>query len=286
MALLDTLSGSSTINFAYSTGRQLRNAYAGSAFQAHKVVAGTNQDIGFVSQVVDTASLLTFCSGVNGTIRTMYDQTANGKNAVFSNGFTECPVVTAGALTNPINGLPVAGTGFLTLASAAFPSSNSLFMACAVACNRTISNSVDRYLVSYTATGQSGPFNNVLSCVPLYCGKKGGVAAFRNNVDLSYGNTIHGHGFQATSYWDGTNNAVRVNGLQKASVASSGTFGTGGAVGLLYDVGSTNTKIWVGEIAELIVGQIVAADMLLIEASQFAYWGVQSYAQLASIGTG
>jgi hypothetical protein len=74
--LLDTQSAF----VAYSTSRKLSSTYTGSAFRARKNSDGSQQDIGFVNNLVDTASLATFLAGTDGGIVTWYDQSGNGKN--------------------------------------------------------------------------------------------------------------------------------------------------------------------------------------------------------------
>jgi len=63
---------------AYSTSRRLNSSYTGSAFRVRKNSDGTQQDIGFVDNIVDTASLATFLAGTDGGIVTWYDQSGNG----------------------------------------------------------------------------------------------------------------------------------------------------------------------------------------------------------------
>lgn len=61
---------------AYSL-RKLRTAYTGSAIRVRRASDNTEQDIGFVNNVLDTASLTSFCSGTNGFVKTWYDQSGN-----------------------------------------------------------------------------------------------------------------------------------------------------------------------------------------------------------------
>jgi len=89
--LLDTYPGAAA---AYSL-RKLRTAYNGSAIRVRRSSDNTEQDIGFVNNELDTASLLTFCGVGNGFITTWYDQSGNIKNATQA---------TAGAQPQIING--------------------------------------------------------------------------------------------------------------------------------------------------------------------------------------
>jgi hypothetical protein len=63
---------------AYSVSRKLSSTYTGSAFRARKNSDGSQQDMGFVDNLVDTASLATFLAGTDGGIVTWYDQSGNG----------------------------------------------------------------------------------------------------------------------------------------------------------------------------------------------------------------
>ena len=64
---------------AYSL-RKLRNAYTGNAIRVRRASDNAEQNIGFVNNVLDTASLATFCSGTNGFVKTWFDQSGNGLN--------------------------------------------------------------------------------------------------------------------------------------------------------------------------------------------------------------
>jgi len=58
---------------AYSL-RKLRTAYTGSAVRVRRSSDNTEQDIGFVGNSLDTASLLSFVGANNGFVTTWYDQ--------------------------------------------------------------------------------------------------------------------------------------------------------------------------------------------------------------------
>lgn len=75
--LLDSYSGAAA---AYSL-RQLSSTYTGNAITVRRASDNTTQNIGFVNNELDTASLETFCSGTDGFVTTWYDQSGNGLNA-------------------------------------------------------------------------------------------------------------------------------------------------------------------------------------------------------------
>ena len=74
--LLDTYTGASA---AYSL-RLLRTAYTGNCIRVRRSSDNAEQDFAFVSNDLDTASLLTFCGVGNGFVTTWYDQSGNANN--------------------------------------------------------------------------------------------------------------------------------------------------------------------------------------------------------------
>jgi hypothetical protein len=74
--LLDQYSGAAA---AYSL-RKLRTAYTGNAIRVRRSNDNTEQDIGFVGNDLDTASLKTFVGANSGFVTTWYDQVGNIRN--------------------------------------------------------------------------------------------------------------------------------------------------------------------------------------------------------------
>jgi hypothetical protein len=92
--LLDTYTGAAA---AYSL-RQLRTAYTGAAIRVRRSSDNTEQDFGFVANVLDTASLLTFCGAGNGFVTTWYDQSGNSKNATQTTAINQPRIVNSGII--------------------------------------------------------------------------------------------------------------------------------------------------------------------------------------------
>jgi hypothetical protein len=99
--LLDTYSGAAA---AYSL-RRLRTAYTGDAIRVRRASDNTEQDIGFVSNELDTSALTTFCSGTDGFVETWYDQSGNGRNATQGAAANQPQIVSSGSVIN-INSKP------------------------------------------------------------------------------------------------------------------------------------------------------------------------------------
>ena len=72
--LLNDYSGAAA---AYSL-RLLDNTYTGNAIKVRRASDNSEQDIAFVNNELDTASLESFCSGTDGVVTTWYDQSGNG----------------------------------------------------------------------------------------------------------------------------------------------------------------------------------------------------------------
>jgi hypothetical protein len=125
---------------AYSL-RKLRAAYAGSAIRVRRLSDNTEQDIGFVSNVLDTASLLTFCSATDGFVVTWYSQIGTSSfNVSQSTALKQPKIVTSGSL-NVLNLLAslkftAASTMFL-LTSAGVSPQNGEYLICAVGSTST-----------------------------------------------------------------------------------------------------------------------------------------------------
>jgi hypothetical protein len=83
--------------------RKLRTAYSGSAIRVRRSSDNTEQDIGFISNNLDTASLLTFCGAGNGFVTTWYDQSTNGNNATQATAGNQ-PRIVNGGVVETVNG--------------------------------------------------------------------------------------------------------------------------------------------------------------------------------------
>lgn len=89
---------------AYSV-RKLRTAYSGAALRVRRSSDNAESDIGFVSNQLDTASLLSFVGAGNGFVTTWYDQSGNGENITQTTAAYQPRIVNAGVL-EIISGVP------------------------------------------------------------------------------------------------------------------------------------------------------------------------------------
>ena len=100
--LLDTYSSAAT---AYSL-RKLRSAYSGNCIRVRRSSDNTEQNIGFVSNVLDTTSLLSFVGAGDGFVTTWYDQSGNAVNATNAVASTQPQIVSSGSLVTIGGGFP------------------------------------------------------------------------------------------------------------------------------------------------------------------------------------
>ena len=102
VGLLNTYSGSS---IAYSL-RLLDSTYTGSAIRVRRSSDNAEQDIGFASNILDTASLLTFVGSGDGFVDTWYDQSGNAKDMTQATASKQGQIVASGVVLVD-GGLPV-----------------------------------------------------------------------------------------------------------------------------------------------------------------------------------
>ena len=98
---------------AYSCTRKLNSSYTGSAFRVKRSSDNTEQDIGFVDNLIDTSDLTSFVGAGNGTMVTWYDQSGAGAHLTGSNATgSDLPyVVTSGSLVTLGGKLAVSTNG-------------------------------------------------------------------------------------------------------------------------------------------------------------------------------
>ena len=96
---------------AYSL-RKLRTAYAGSAIKVRRSSDNAEQDINFVGNELDTASLLSFVGAGDGFVSVWYDQSGSGNNITQLTATSQSRIVIGGVLSvNPENSLPAVNVG-------------------------------------------------------------------------------------------------------------------------------------------------------------------------------
>lgn len=113
--LLDTYSGASA---GYSL-RKLSSTYSGSCIRVRRSSDNTEQDFGFVSNALDTTSLLTFVGAGNGFVTTWYDQSGLGRNAIQTTALSQPKIASTGIviLTNSKPAIDFSAFNYLQISS-------------------------------------------------------------------------------------------------------------------------------------------------------------------------
>jgi hypothetical protein len=105
--------------------RKLRTAYSGFCIRVASSASGNpTADIGFVSNVLDTAALLAFAGSNTCRVMTWYDQSGNGNNATQSTFADACIIVNAGTLVTDGGKAAITGNKFYLLNSNIVPNSD------------------------------------------------------------------------------------------------------------------------------------------------------------------
>lgn len=208
--LLDTYTGATA---AYSL-RKLRSAYSGNCIRVRRSSDNTEQDFGFVNNILDTSSLLTFCGAGNGFVTTWYDQSGNAYNATQSTAANQPQIVSSGAMltTNGKNSIKFDGSNdFLATTGTPFSATSNTLIAVSkqdsISAYRRLFNIgtyiSGRYLGSAIGTDDMlAVFNNaIFTC-------SGGVA-ITQNLSIMYN--------------AGTNGVLRNNGSQVNTVTATNT---------------------------------------------------------------
>ena len=89
--------------------RRLRDAYSGSCMRVVRASDGAEQDIGFVSNEINTAAIASFCSGTTGYVGIWYDQSGSGYNAKgrdYGVNLDSLPIIYESSAVVTMNGKP------------------------------------------------------------------------------------------------------------------------------------------------------------------------------------
>lgn len=166
--------------------RKLYDAYSGNAIQVRRSSDNTTQNIGFVGNDLDTASLLSFVGAGNGFVRTIYDQYGS-LNFTQTTNASQPQIVNAGSLYLE-GGRPsirMTATTFMSIpASTAlfnFIHNGGLFAIFAVFKKDNVGGDPNSaLLVNVTTTTQSGIYiaiNNNTSRLQIYRSVAGVIGA-------------------------------------------------------------------------------------------------------------
>ena len=102
----------------YSVVRKLDGEYTGSAYRVRRTPDNLEQDIGFSGDLVDTASLSSFCGANDGFITTWYDQSGNGHNLTQTTAVLQPFVYETGSVATISSSVDIPAINFQNYSSA------------------------------------------------------------------------------------------------------------------------------------------------------------------------
>lgn len=225
VGLLDTYPGAGV---AYSV-RQLSSTYTSNCIEVRRSSDNATQNIGFVNNALDTASLLSFCGAGNGFVKTWYDQSGNALNATQTTNASQLQIVNGGSVITQ-NSIPtISGSAptFMNF-SPNISQPNTVFFAAKSNgdSSKHFYDTTPRQLVGYS----------------------GGFISYAGSV-LSYGSTPTT--FQLVSaLFSGSNSTLQSNNATTVS-GSTGTAAMTGTCMLMAGDGTNNGII--GVMSEFIV---------------------------------
>jgi hypothetical protein len=251
---------------AYSL-RKLRAAYSGPAIEARKTVGGETfvQDIGFVGNELDTASLLTFADGGDVFVAKWYDQSGGGNNDVAQVSESAQPqIVSNGVVVTTSGNYAIDFSGSTkTLVNATFDNSTQVGSVFTIVKSTTLNAQV--------ITDSADLANRQVS--GFYAGNP---TVFSISKGIGYKSTTPTNtNMNLLSTFFDVNSDLYLNGVK---IINSANIGSGTRLGFTLGSGVGGAASFEGSIFEVIVfdGQNKSSDRVGIESninsSYNIYW--------------
>ena len=243
------------------------NGYINEVLTYGSVLSSTNRRTLEYNQMIYNNTMTPTIS--TGYITKWYDQSGHGYDMTQSipssqpaylwNNKSNVPMIKFDGLRtvmNTVNTLNITGTQLTAFAVGLVPNSKNL--------SGRLFTSQNNGVTADTATN---------SCALLFYTPGTNLAGYRNTVVLGLKALTLNQIFQSTSYLDGTNHTLRLNGVAGTSVATSGTFGINQLfVGANLYPGVAH--YWLGNVSELILysGNPTTAQMQALENNERSFF--------------
>jgi hypothetical protein len=265
---------------AWSAARRLSGTYTGNILTVRRASDNTTQNIGYTSNGdLDVSAINTFCSGTNGFVTTLYDQSGNGVNLVQGTS-TRQPLIYTGS------------TGIITKGPNSEPS--MLFDGTNDNLSGSYAASTDTYMSVFAVAAPA----NITGDYFIYAqstSKTTGLPAFGicTDANSNFKDFMWGAGQEAIYNPSTTNlatlaairraaspqNKVWLNGTAGATTtaATDLTLGTNISLGCIFvdDNGGAGTFPFSGSISELIVWRSdQTSNVSGIDSNMGTYYGV------------
>jgi len=243
--LLDTYSGASV---AFSL-RKLRTAYTGNCIRVRRASDNAEQNIGFVGNDLDTASLLTFCAGTNGFVTTWYDQSSNVRNVSQLTAANQPEIVLSGSLILEGGKPAINCLGDMLINSNLAYTTNTVYLSAVAKSTGTGSVNVIASQNSSIVTGRS---------VILETRTASTSSVYFFNNGTGYSNTCAetltlGTRYLFTNYSFSNNYYTAINGGAGNNVISGQSFIPVSSLGFSVLASPSNTNHFQGNVQEIVL---------------------------------
>jgi hypothetical protein len=230
--------------------RLLRTAYTGDAIKVRRASDNTEQDIGFVNNELDVATLESFCSGTNGFVTTWYDQSGNGYNATQTTAVNQPQIVSSGSVITE-NGKPTLqfdGINDILIYNGLVYTTNTVFATAVVLDNSSINFA---NIISQNSGGGQIGRSNILGIDNSTPRKS---TYFFNNgssfLNTSSGTIINNTQILMTNYSQSNNYFNALNGGSGNNNISGQSFTPASTNGFSIGANPSNTGFFTGKIQE------------------------------------
>lgn len=243
--------------------RKLRDAYTGNCIRVRRSSDNTEQDFGFSSNVLDTASLLSFCGAGNGFVVTWYDQSGNSRDVTQTTAANQPQIVASGVL-NTVNSkasINFNGTSHVLLKTA-FGSTNSVTNF-AVYRNSSLLNNPNVFSIGTNGVNTAKAFglNTSTGFQRMFAG---------TSLQFNVASVVNTH-YLGYTFFNGASSQIAVNGAS----AVVGDAGTNTAADLAIGAGLALSNNFNGPIQEVILyGSNQSANKSAIETLINSYYGI------------
>lgn len=260
--------------------RKYISDYTGDCILVRRSSDNAEQAFGFVSDVLDTASLLTFCGAGDGFIKTWYDQSGYGINATQTATALQPKIVSGGAMVT-LNSLP---SGFydgvddyLDLSGLSYSGSRLTLFEVGMKLSTDTVNNSSRFFS--TQAGADNDFAGAGSFV-IYMNSRAGtnyIGNMRASVQVYQSYTVDSTVLIFAGY-DGCRRKIALNGATATTSFSSGNFSyTRGRIGaFIRPTGGPNPGNYLGGyVSELILYHCdVTAQKATIEGDINTFYSI------------
>jgi len=254
--ILDRLSASAVTIYSL---RRMRGAYTGFCIRVRRSSDNTEQNIGFVNNVIDTVALLAFVGAGDGFVVTKYDQSVNGFNATQATAANQPRIVSGGVLNivNSRSSLSFDGTNHFMLVNSTFTAQSVIIVLNALDAGGVFKD-FNGIFASSGGTGNTWIAN-------------GGATTVRALTQSSVFGTARTNGANDST------TACQFAPLANLKVLSSvGTTGLSDTAWHLGQDRANPARRWQGNISELVAfsSELSTADRQLLERDQGTYYGI------------